>query len=92
MRYDGNTSCKIDGIEERNDLQDDDQAQWRALWVQYLDFNGFTLDATVHDRTWALLLNEAEPMHGALALAGGEAVGFVHYIFRRSTRSLSDSF
>jgi GNAT superfamily N-acetyltransferase len=27
----------------------------------------------------------------ALAFAGGEAVGFVHYIFHRSTWSLSDS-
>ncbi|MER9158361.1 GNAT family N-acetyltransferase [Mesorhizobium sp. M0778] len=72
-------------------LQGDDQTQWRALWAQYLDFEGTTLDAIVHDRTWTRLLDEAEPIHGALALAGGEAVGFVHYIFRRSTWSLSDS-
>ena len=72
-------------------LQDDDQAQWRALWAQYLDFDGSTLDAIVHDRTWARLLDEAEPMHGVLALAGDEAVGLVHYIFHRSTWSLSDT-
>ena len=71
-------------------LQDDDQAQWRALWAQYLDFDGSTLEAIVHDRTWARLLDEAEPMHGALALAGDEAVGLVHCIFHRSTWSLSD--
>lgn len=72
-------------------LQDDDQAQWRALWAQYLDFDGSTLDAIVHDRTWARLLDQSEPMYGALALAGDEAVGLVHYIFHRSTWSLSDS-
>jgi GNAT superfamily N-acetyltransferase len=72
-------------------LQDDDQAQWRALWTQYLDFDDSSLDGAVCDRTWARLLDEAEPMYGALALAGDEAVGLVHYIFHRSTWSLSDS-
>jgi len=72
-------------------LQGDDEAQWRALWTEYLDFDGSTLDSTIHDRTWARLLKEGDPMHGALALAGGEAVGFVHYIFHPSTWSLGDS-
>jgi GNAT superfamily N-acetyltransferase len=72
-------------------LQGDDEAQWRALWTEYLDFDGSTLDSTIHDRTWARLVKEGEPMHGALAWAGGEAVGFVHYIFHPSTWSLGDS-
>ncbi|MGR9239658.1 hypothetical protein ACVMIX_001515 [Rhizobium leguminosarum] len=37
-------------------LQDDDQAQWRALWTEYLNFDGSTLDAAVHDHTWTRLL------------------------------------
>jgi hypothetical protein len=49
-------------------LQDDDHAQWRSLWAQYLDFDGSTLDATVHDRTWTRLLDGAEPMHGGAGL------------------------
>ncbi|MGR8961629.1 N-acetyltransferase family protein [Rhizobium leguminosarum] len=72
-------------------LQDDDQAQWRALWTEYLNFDGSTLDAAVHDHTWTRLLKEGEPMHCALALAGGKAVGFANYIFHPSTWSLSNS-
>jgi GNAT superfamily N-acetyltransferase len=72
-------------------LQDDDQAPWRTLWAQYLAFDGSTLDAAIDSHTWARLLKEGQPMHGALAFAGGEAVGFVHYIFHPSTWSLSDS-
>lgn len=72
-------------------LQVDDHARWGTLWTQYLDFDGSTLDAAVHERTWTRLLDEAEPVHGALAFAGGEAVGLVHYIFHRSTWSLCDS-
>ena len=72
-------------------LQRGDQAQWRALWTEYLAFDGSVLNAAIHERTWARLLDESEPMHGALAFAGDEPVGFVHYVFHRSTWTLSDS-
>lgn len=71
-------------------LQDGDHAQWRALWTRYLDFYGSTLDAAVYECTWGRLLDTAEPVHGALAFADGEAVGLVHYIFHRSTWTVGD--
>ena len=72
-------------------LQHGDQAQWRALWTDYLSFDGSVLDAAVNEQTWTRLLDKSEPMHGALAFAGDEPVGFVHYVFHRSTWTLSDS-
>ena len=72
-------------------LQDDDRARWGALWTDYLAFDGSMLDAAVHDRTWSRLRDDAEPVYGALAFAGGEAVGFVHYVFHRSTWTIDDS-
>lgn len=71
-------------------LQDGDNAEWRALWTQYLDFYGSRLDAAVYERTWARLLDAAEPLRGALSFSGGEAVGLVHYIFHRSTWTVGD--
>ncbi|HEV7277589.1 MAG TPA: GNAT family N-acetyltransferase [Devosiaceae bacterium] len=71
-------------------LEDGDNAAWRELWTQYLDFYGSRLDAAVYQRTWSRLLDPAEPVHGALSFAGGEAVGLVHYIFHRSTWTEGD--
>jgi hypothetical protein len=66
-------------------LEAGDNADWRALWTQYLEFYGSRVDAAVYERTWSRLLDPAEPVRGALSCAGGEAVGLVHYIFHRST-------
>lgn len=71
-------------------LEDGDNADWRALWTQYLDFYGSRLDPAVYERTWSRLLDPAEPVYGALAFAGGEAVGLVHYVFHRSTWTVGD--
>jgi GNAT superfamily N-acetyltransferase len=71
-------------------LQEEDEAPWRALWTQYLDFYGSSVDAAVYRRTWSRLLDPAEPVFGALAIADGEAVGLVHYIFHRSTWTVGD--
>lgn len=72
-------------------LRNDDQTQWRALWGEYLAMDGSPLDDAVHASTWARFLDKNEPMHGALALVDDRAVGFVHYVFHRSTWSLSDA-
>ena len=72
-------------------LEDGDQATWQSLWIAYVSFDGSTLPDAVHERTWARLMDATEPMHGALAFVDGEAVGFVHYLFHRSTWSISDA-
>lgn len=68
-----------------------DRETWIGLWQQYLDLDGSTLNDEVHETTWERLLNPAEPVHGALVLHEGIALGFVHFVFHRSTWSVSDA-
>lgn len=64
-----------------------DKAQWLPLWQGYQAFYKVDL-AAVTDTTWARFHDAAEPMHCAVAEAGGPGgprlVGLVHYIFHRS--------
>lgn len=68
-----------------------DRESWRKLWQQYLDMDGSTLDEEVHEATWKRLLDAAEPVNGAMVLHEGAATGFVHFVFHRSTWSVSDA-
>ena len=46
---------------------------------------GATVAPEVSDLTWARLHDPAEPMHALVAEQDGSVIGFVHYIFHRST-------
>jgi hypothetical protein len=59
-------------------LSASDHAPWRALWEGYQHFYQVALSAAVSDRTFARLLDEREPMQGALAWSEDRAVGLVH--------------
>ncbi|MBF9234646.1 GNAT family N-acetyltransferase [Microvirga sp. BT350] len=67
-----------------------DREAWEPLWQGYLTFYKATLASEVTDKTWARLLDPAEPMHGLVALFDGEVVGIVHYIYHRSTWTIGD--
>ena len=72
-------------------LNPDDHALWLPLWQAYLTFYEAELPADVTQTTWQRLLDPAEPMHGALAFdEGGQAVGFAHWLFHRSTWWVGD--
>ena len=70
-------------------LQQSDHADWRRLWTAYLDFYKTTVPEEVYATTWERLLSAGafEPK-GFIALAEGDAVGLVHYIFHRSCWSI----
>jgi len=68
-------------------LTPDDHAIWLPLWKAYQTFYETELPERTTEVTWARLLDEAEPVHGALAFHDGTAVGLVHYITHRSTWS-----
>lgn len=68
----------------------DDRHDWEPLWQGYLAFYQAHLPAEVTSATWQRLNDPAEPMHGLMALLDGKAVGFVHYIFHRSTWTTGD--
>src|ERR1700722_15879043 len=62
-----------------------DYAAWLPLWRGYQAFYQVDIADAVTQSTWSRLLDPSEPMHGALAVAHGKAVGLVHFLFHRST-------
>ena len=67
-----------------------DHDAWLPLWRAYQAFYKADIPAEVSRITWARLLDPAEPMHGALALADGRPVGLAHWLTHRSTWSVAD--
>ena len=67
-----------------------DRDAWLPLWRGYQSFYGVDIPDAVSAVTWARLLDPAEPMGGALAWDGGEAIGLVHHIRHRSTWTAGD--
>lgn len=61
-----------------------DHAAWLPLWQGYQRFYQAEIPAETSAMTWQRFLDEAEPMHAALAWQDGEAVGLVHFIYHRS--------
>lgn len=77
-------SIEIRAIENRDfDL-------WLALWNGYQRFYEVDIPEPVTQRTWTRLLDPGEPMHAAIAIAGGQAVGLAHSIYYRSTWTAVD--
>jgi len=67
-----------------------DQARWLPLWRGYQSFYKVEIAAAVTAKSWSRMLDPSEPVHGALAMLDGEAVGLVHWLFHRSTWSDAD--
>ncbi len=67
-----------------------DHAAWLPLWQGYQAFYRVAIAPAVSDETWRRLLDPAEPMWAALAFAGGEAVGLVHWVRHRSCWTTGD--
>ena len=71
-------------------LSAEDRDAWLPLWRGYQSFYRVDIPEAVSAVTWARLLDPAEPMGGALAWDGGEAIGLVHHIRHRSTWTAGD--
>lgn len=67
-----------------------DRKAWHPLWIGYQTFYNVALAADVSDVTWRRLLNDDEPMHGAIAWRGREAIGLVHFLTHRSCWTTGD--
>lgn len=62
-----------------------DEAGWRKLWDQYLDFYEVVLAPEVTAATWARLMDPASPVKARLAFDGGKMVGFAIHLHHPST-------
>ncbi len=74
-------------------VQSSDFNQWKPLWDGYNAFYGRTDETALPDeitqRTWARFFDAYEPVHALVADQAGQLLGLVHYIFHRSTISLT---
>jgi GNAT superfamily N-acetyltransferase len=71
-------------------LRAEDHAHWLPLWKGYQVFYAVDIPPDTTALTWARLLDAAEPMGGALAWKGADAVGLVHHIRHRSCWTAGD--
>jgi GNAT superfamily N-acetyltransferase len=71
-------------------LESSHHKAWLSLWQGYQAFYKVNIAASVSRVTWERLLDPHEPMHGALAMAGGDAVGLIHWIMHRSCWTTGD--
>ncbi|AFH95915.1 TPA: N-acetyltransferase family protein [Providencia stuartii] len=59
--------------------------QWLVYWLQYQEFYKVDLSEEITLKTWERFFDENEPMYCAVALEGEKVVGFVNYLYHRST-------
>jgi len=68
----------------------DDFDAWHPLWKGYQRFYDVDIPESVTRSTWARFMDPSEPMHAALAVAGGQKLGLVHWLYHRSTWTSED--
>ncbi len=73
------------GVEQK------DFMQWNTLWKLYQEFYQVSLKEELSTLTFERFLNKSEPMECFVFEDGEKIVGFVHFIFHRSTWSERDS-
>lgn len=62
-----------------------DQADWRGLWADYLEFYGTTVPEAVFATTFARLVgNDPQDFSCLVAVSDGELIGLTHYLFHRN--------
>jgi GNAT superfamily N-acetyltransferase len=77
------------------DVRPNDFANWKPLWDGYNEFYG-RKDATalpdeITSLTWSRFFDGYEPIHALVAEHAGKLAGLVHYLFHRSSTSLTSN-
>ena len=76
-------------------VQSTDYSAWREMWDGYNAFYGRSgptaLAEDITQMTWSRFFDAYEPVHALVAESGGELVGLTHYLYHRSTTSISPS-
>jgi GNAT superfamily N-acetyltransferase len=70
-----------------------DYTQWFPLWQGYNKFYGrhgdTALPEAITQATWSRFLDPNEPVHALVAEQDGQLIGLVHYLYHRTTLSIS---
>ncbi len=70
-----------------------DHDEWLTLWEGYNTFyvraGETALSSEIIQMTWSRFFDAYEPVHGIVAESNGKLVGLAHYIFHRSTISIT---
>ena len=72
------------------EIQSSDYAAWLILWQGYQDFYQTSLNDDVTQTTFQHFLNPDEPVFCKVMEHEGKLIGFVHFIFHRSTWSVGN--
>lgn len=70
---------------ERGDFE-----QWLPHWKGYQEFYKITLPEEVTRATWDRFFDDREPMYSAVAVDSGRVLGFVNFLYHRSTWAQND--
>jgi GNAT superfamily N-acetyltransferase len=62
-----------------------DEAAWRRLWSGYLTFYNEPLADSITDRTWARIIDPANPLFARVAVRDGAIVGFANCVLHEGT-------
>ena len=68
------------------DVERKDRPGWEPLWQKYQTFR--TIPEEVTEMTWRRFFDALEPVHALVAEEGEALIGFVHYLFHRSTAQI----
>ena len=72
-----------------------DYDQWLSLWDGYNAFYGRKDDTALSEEitnlTWSRFFDGYEPIHALVAERSGQLLGLVHYLFHRSSTSLTSN-
>ncbi|MGZ5198700.1 MAG: GNAT family N-acetyltransferase [Telluria sp.] len=71
-------------------IDHNDFDSWFPLWKGYQRFYEIDIPESVTLRNWGRFLDPVEPMHAALAIVGGQALGLVHTVYHRSSWTEGD--
>ncbi|WP_120429408.1 GNAT family N-acetyltransferase [Acinetobacter baylyi] len=63
----------------------EDYSQWYTYWLGYQNFYKVILTEEITQTTWQRFFDDSEPVFCAVAKKGKQVLGFVHYVFHRST-------
>jgi GNAT superfamily N-acetyltransferase len=77
------------------DVERRDFAEWKPLWEGYNAFYGRKDDTALPEEitnlTWSRFFDGYEPIHALVAERSGHLLGLVHYLFHRSSTSLTSN-